>query len=714
MNLFIAGAFADNNRWRRIITVTAIALCLAYAYYIHLVPRQTLGLGERLGIALYLAAFFFAVAYLALHLVASRLRLYERRAQILWVLSCLGVGVLLVVVIPLRPPVEAARHMVEIAATGQKSPQAQGSEAWLYGISQDNAPMVPYSAFTADASWAVKDGALLNEGTRPAIAHWQGTLEPGAQLRFLAHPWSGIVRITIDDVPQTVDLYNVTPTTRTVAVSTTSGAASPSLFVRNTLLYIADVCGIAGLLLTSGLAIVLRSSGNKASLETARWPWLIYALPCIGVWLIYLLAFWPGMMSPDSLDQWEQARSSHFIDHHPAPHTMVIWLVMHIWPSPAAMALLQIVALAVVFGFTMSELERWGVPTWVRIVLTALFCLAPVNAAMTITLWKDVLYSIAMMAVFSLLLRVVRTRGAWLQPWRNRALLALLLAAVALFRHNGLPLAVFVLATAFVLLSAHRWRIGTVGLLWALIYLVVRGGVYSLVGVEPMSRAFSLYYSVHQVAAFVHSGVPLSEQDKAFLSQMQPLERWRDDYTCYGGDPTFWSKPFDHAFLQAHADAFTGLWLRLIREHPEILVRHLFCINSINWRIIPAPDSYMYVVQNGIAPNTFGLEQHALLPQLTPPLQGVLGWFHRTGQGWIWRPALYFYLTLFAVVICALRRRDSGVLLLAAISIGNIAVMMLLTPAQDLRYQYGVVMIGMIAPALLWAAAAPQTKLLMS
>jgi hypothetical protein len=697
---------ASSVRWRRAIIAACVAFCVAFAYYIHLVPRRTLDFSERLGIASYLGAFFFVLVYLVLRFVSSELQAYGRRARILWILASLGAGALLVVVTPLRPPAEPTRHTIEVVATGQKSAQAQGSETWLYGITQGDAPAIPISTFAPDEGWATKDEALLAAGPGPATARWEGILEPGAQLRFLAHPWSGIVEVRIDGASQTVDLYSDSPATRNVPIPPETGTAQPATSARNAALFVADAVSIALLVLVVMLRLV-RFSGGGGSAGTPRWSWLAYTIPCLCVWLLYLLALWPGMMSPDSFAQWNQARSGLFFEPHPPAHTMIIWLVMRIWPSPAAMALLQIVTLAVVFGLTMHELGRWGVPLWVRGTITILFCLAPVNGAMTITLWKDVLYSVAMLAVFSLLLRVVRTRGAWLHPWRNRALFAAPLAAVALFRHNGLPLSLFVIAAAFVLLKSHRRSVGTVALLWALAYLAVRVGVYNFVGASPTS--YSLYYSAHQMAAFVHSGVALSPQDRALLNNIQPLSLWGANYTCYNGDPTFWSKSFNRASLQSHAAEFTALWLRLIREHPDVFLQHLFCVNSINWRIVPAPSSYMYVLQNGIRPNAFGFEQHALLPQLTAPLQQYLFWFHRTGQGWIWRPALYFYLTLAAVSVAALRRHDAQILLLATVSLGNIGVMMLLTPTQDLRYQYGVVMIGMIAPALLWAASAPRS-----
>ena len=61
-----------------------------------------------------------------------------------------------------------------------------------------------------------------------------------------------------------------------------------------------------------------------------------YALPCIAIWSVYLIAFYPGIMSMDSLNQWDQitnfAKADYgFTDAHPVGHTLFLWLITSIW-----------------------------------------------------------------------------------------------------------------------------------------------------------------------------------------------------------------------------------------------------------------------------------------------------------------------------------------------------------------------------------------------
>ena len=148
---------------------------------------------------------------------------------------------------------------------------------------------------------------------------------------------------------------------------------------------------------------------------------LRYAPPCIGIWALYLVAFWPGLMSQDSIAQWEQVAKNSFANNYPSFHTLTNWLITRVWLSPAAIAAAQIIALAVIFSLTMVELGRWGIASRVRAYVTAVFCLSPVNGMMAVSLWKDIPYTCAMLGLFTVLLRSVRSEGRWLSGAQGMA-----------------------------------------------------------------------------------------------------------------------------------------------------------------------------------------------------------------------------------------------------------------------------------------------------
>jgi hypothetical protein len=91
------------------------------------------------------------------------------------------------------------------------------------------------------------------------------------------------------------------------------------------------------------------SIGSKGAAFGRKNYW--YGLPLLFSCVFTLLVFWPGMMSNDSLGQWGQAVNMDITDWHPIFHTYLISLLIKLWYSPALIAILQLLALCLVFAW---------------------------------------------------------------------------------------------------------------------------------------------------------------------------------------------------------------------------------------------------------------------------------------------------------------------------------------------------------------------------
>src|SRR5262249_58527353 len=111
-------------------------------------------------------------------------------------------------------------------------------------------------------------------------------------------------------------------------------------------LHVAGAVGLGFRVWVAG-AWLARRPATRSSAPTGEsaWAWLGYGLPSIVVSTVFLLTFWPGLMSADSLDQWRQILTREFNDWHPAFHTLTHWLITRPWGSPAADAGRQVVVL---------------------------------------------------------------------------------------------------------------------------------------------------------------------------------------------------------------------------------------------------------------------------------------------------------------------------------------------------------------------------------
>ena len=151
----------------------------------------------------------------------------------------------------------------------------------------------------------------------------------------------------------------------------------------------------------------------RTALAECLLPWA-YGLPLLLAGGGYLVVFQPALMSNDSLGQWWQMLSGGYTDVAPAFHTMTNWLITRIWFSPAAVAWTQLLAMSLVVACTLAHLRRWGLTrawAWAASVLVAAM---PAAGILSITLWKDIPYTIAFLVLALWVLEIIQSRGRWL------------------------------------------------------------------------------------------------------------------------------------------------------------------------------------------------------------------------------------------------------------------------------------------------------------
>lgn len=658
-----------------------------------------------------------ALALLLVRFIGPRLRAQPKGLRRATVLLSLAAGTWLTIAIPVPPPpAPPAPHELEIIALGERHPAAHASEVWVLGLFGPDGVRQPDDAFAHAGTWVPREGALLSYHDQPDTLTWRGRLTGDATLRLITHPWSGRVRITWDGQSQELDLYAPASTSCELRLSSQPDQTIAARVVRE--------LGRAADSLTLGLTLLFISAGLLAR---RSWPTpapgrcatLRYAAPCAAVWTVNLVAYWPALMSPDSVHQWHQVVTGQFSDWHPAIHTLTNWLLTRIWLSPAAVALVQVLVGSLVVGLVLSRLRGLGLPRWLAVVLALVCALTPANGVLMITLWKDVPFSIAMLGFTLLLVQIVASNGAWLARPHRWLVLGLVAAAASLYRHNGFPIAVATL-TLSALLGRRTWRhlAASLGLMIVLV-LGVRGPLYQALRVTPASVAGWVWPCWHHIGAHVAAGTALREGDRELLHRIRPDGIWHYRPDCV--DPLVFDGHTDNRLLQEHRYEVAALSARLAWHRPRVLFRHIASVGVLAWRLAVPPGTYFgtHVVAlpegqlHGIAPNSSGLASDPPWPGLTRRMATWLQWSgeNRVSLALLWRPATYLYLAVAGTLIAAGRaRRAQWLLVLVPVGL-NTLLIALIAPGQDFRFLYSTFLVGLlIGPYLLWTAgrAAPK------
>ena len=420
---------------------------------------------------------------------------------------------------------------------------------------------------------------------------------------------------------------------------------------------------------------------------------------CFAVFGLWWIGFYPGVSTVDSMQAWDQARDWVFVDWHPVFHTWLIAVLTRVWFSPGAVILVQIMALAAVLGSLTRRFQRARLRPWLAIGLPCLIALSPQTGNFSIVLWKDIPFAISVLWAFVEVLDIAIDPGRYLSSRWQCARFGLALAAVFLFRQNGVFVGGIVLV-AVVIAYRRYWAELALPLVIAIGgYVVITGPLYTAIDAWPTPTLFSYTTFVHDMAAFVNDhGDDMSASERDFLGQILPIDRWKAPnptsnpaglYFCRQATPLIFPREFypsqrldrhgvlvatstlpraivenpESVFLDRHRGEFRRLWLRFVRRWPGTFLGHRFCVGSLAWS--PWHKTGLSVFQPPLKStvNTPELQVRPLSAGVNTFLRKVLNhWNPRGRRVLTWRAVSWVYLGFVSVLVAAWRRRQWRVL----------------------------------------------------
>ncbi|SDN35080.1 hypothetical protein SAMN04487897_102602 [Paenibacillus sp. yr247] len=449
-------------------------------------------------------------------------------------------------------------------------------------------------------------------------------------------------------------------------------------------------------LLITPIEIVIFSITNNKIMEityasdTSKMKVLMYALPFFIISQIYWLSFYPATMSPDSIDQWNQTITGNFTGSHPIFHTFYIWIIKKIWGSPASVALVQIIICSLMIGYISYYLEKIGIKRRVVLLINLIYSINPVNNIMSIALWKDIPFSLCLLLITILLLKLYISDGLWLKSVKHQSYLIITLALIYLFRHNGV---ISVLGSIIILFLLYKkyWReLLKISLFIVVIIVSVKLIISFIFNATPGPTYGSMAFQLHQVGTMVHSDVVLTNKEKNVLEKIMPLKYWAggDNYAKYDVGYVLFNNIFnDHTFKE-NKNEFLKTWIELVLRNPKIAFNDWTSMTSLIWQIKQPNDGYTSTAILDIYPNELGLKQTSLLPNTRDILMKIVGFTSSSEHNWMfWRPAISIYLMIFFGFLFVRRNTYKAIIIFVPI-LAQIAGIMLVIPAQDSRYFY--------------------------
>ncbi len=434
-------------------------------------------------------------------------------------------------------------------------------------------------------------------------------------------------------------------------------------------------------------------------------------LLCLVCWLPYYLYQYPGVMTPDSLNQFEQVLGLiPYSNHHPWMHTLLIKLIYTIGfrltgSMLIALSLYTLFQMCVLAGsvwYFISTLRLFRVKPKICLLITLFYALIPYHAVFSVTIWKDILFAAALLCFSCSMLRFLLKKSL---PILHLIIFVLTGLMLCLFRSNGWYAFLLCLPFLFVF---FRKKAGIFYPALAAIFLIaaiIKYPVMNAFHVTAPDLVESLSIPIQQIAAVLCNDRALSKEELALIEQVVDLTYIKQLY-----DPHFADnikelvRAGNQDYLTEHKGEFFRLWASLGLRYPGDYMTAYIRQTYGYWY----PDSFYLVAEaEGVSATSLGVSHTPLIrgplvikaKEISIKLGGMLPLY-----GTLWSMGVACWVMLFCIGNTLIRgERPKLVLYLPSLAL--LLTVLIATPvATEFRYVYFMVF---ALPFYLMAALLP-------
>ena len=426
---------------------------------------------------------------------------------------------------------------------------------------------------------------------------------------------------------------------------------------------------------------------------------LIYWLILLILYLPWYMHFYPGIVTQDTADQINDAITQDGIrDHHSAFLTLMMRLVIlplrHMTGSlqngVAVTTLLQMLIVTFIFALTCVWVRKYLTNTLSQVFVFLWYAIFPVNNIYSVTLWKDILFSVCFLALLLCLDAAAEDEENYFSSRMKRLALLLTLALLPLMRHNGILISAAMCIFLPLRFRHHRRQTGLICcgalLVFGLWKLLVLPALH--VTEIPAGQALSVLEQQMARAMNVHHEELSPEEMKEFTRYFDIEDLWTR-YKPEISDPV--KRHFRDDLYRADPAGFFSSWAKLGRRYPVDYFEALLANNYGYW----FPETHYWVVSSGVDAGKWDIEDVHAAPLFS---SGVLTKVsdYISGDQFLKIPLLpllfsrgaCFWIWIFCGCFCLFDNRKKFILFLCGLSLWT---GILISPVyNEYRYVYGL------------------------
>jgi len=193
--------------------------------------------------------------------------------------------------------------------------------------------------------------------------------------------------------------------------------------------------------------IITRGGLKSIILRSKRYVFWLMFLGSISSFSTWLLAYWPGYMTSDSIHIWWAAKKpGYFIHTHPFMNVIYYRFLQQIWDNVAIVPIFQILTTSILSSYIFYYIYKKGVNIFFILPFYFAFVLSVPIGLYTISLWKDIPFAILVLfwAFYLMNMYLRKKENSLTISYQEILFLTLSLICLCLFRYNGITFIIII------------------------------------------------------------------------------------------------------------------------------------------------------------------------------------------------------------------------------------------------------------------------------
>ena len=396
-------------------------------------------------------------------------------------------------------------------------------------------------------------------------------------------------------------------------------------------------------------------------------------------WLPFFLAFYPGVGMKDEIYVMQDPLG---MTNQPIMYNLFLaffyktglLLFNDYFIGTAAVILVMMYCMALAIAYVLRWLLNRGLSKRVVLVCGIYYTFFPIIINYAIAAVKDKVFAVALMLLVPITFDLVK-EGFRDCSWKRMRSFMLVCLLMMWTRNNGGYIFITFCGCILYFMQGSKKQF-----LKFAVPVLICGMLPAIV----MGKNFSegLGVPLQQVSRVVALERPISDQDKAFIGKMMPLDLIKEYYNPHNVDRIKWNGAYDREFTDTHKQEFFAIWWNLFKQYPKDYVDAWLMTTQGFWGIVDwneygpwqskfgkAYDLEIYISKYRSELDTgFGVSEFNLIPYSMKmslgkyvwnysifPMGGICFWFTITlGLLMISRKQYHLLIVMAPAVFCSL------------------------------------------------------------